>query len=74
MEYLVFHGPKSFRQIALSTRLGYAKLGECLVELVRGELVVESVFSLSDKKVLKMYDVVPEIKRALINALSLETK
>lgn len=73
LEYLVFHRPKTFRQIAISTRLSYNKLNESLAELKRAELILENVFSLSENKIMKIYDVRADIKSALYKALSLDT-
>jgi len=48
-------------------------LNESLAELKRAELVLENVFSLSENKIMKIYDIRAEIKSALYKALSLDT-
>jgi hypothetical protein len=48
-------------------------LNESLAELKRAELVLENVFSLSENKIMKIYDIRADIKSALYKALSLDT-
>lgn len=48
-------------------------LNESLAELKRAELVLENVFSLSENKIMKIYDIRAEIKSALYKALSLDS-
>lgn len=48
-------------------------LNESLAELKRAELVFENVFSLSENKIMKIYDIRAEIKSALYKALSLDS-
>ena len=48
-------------------------LNESLAELKRAELVLENVFSLSENKIMKIYDIRAEIKSALYKAFNLDT-
>jgi hypothetical protein len=48
-------------------------LNESLAELKRAELVLDNVFSLSENKIMKIYDIRAEIKSVLYKALSLDT-
>lgn len=69
LEYLIYNGPKSFRQLSRSTRFNYSKLKNILRILVESELLEEFTFSLNGEKLLRVYDIKGKYKDPLKRAL-----